>query len=142
MRAAMSLLAAGLVLASGASADDPSKKAVPAVREIDLKGYSSDRPGGDVQKPVIITTAEELARAFPNREWQQRVGKQADFAREKLLLFAWSGSGTDRLTATAGKGKDGPVIVFHYTAGLTDDVKAHFRLFAVPMAATWRLEGK
>src|SRR5262245_45061570 len=142
MRFAMNLLVAGFVLAPLARADDPSKKPDAVVREIDLKGYPAAPPRGDVHKPVIITTAEELARAFVKPEWQDRVKKQVDFARDKLLFFAWSGSGGDRLMATASKGKDGPVIVFHYSAGLTDDVKAHFRLFALPRTATWRVEGK
>jgi hypothetical protein len=141
MRTGMVLLGlCGLALPLGARAGEAGKKDPAAVREIDLKGYRGDAKG-DVRKPTAITSAEELAKAFPDKEWQERIAKQVDFGKEKLLLFRWAGSGGDRISPAAGKGDKAPV-VFHYRAGLTDDLRRHFRLFAIPKDATWRVEPK
>src|SRR5262245_28054084 len=107
---ALLLVGSGLSLTA---AGDAGKTDV--AREVDLKGYRSDRPAEGTPKPTRITTAEELAKAVPDKEWRDRIARQVDFAREQLLFVAWSGSGGDKLSFRVEAGKKGPVVVFGHT---------------------------
>jgi hypothetical protein len=123
---------AGLLFAATASAADD-------VKEIDLSktGFkATGRPMTTVAKPTEITTAEELEKAFPAKETVEAIAKEVEFGKQKLLFFAWSGSGQDKLAA--GEIKDGEV-TFNFRGGLTRDLRSHFKLFAVPKDAKWTL---
>jgi hypothetical protein len=120
----------------------PAEEKKDLVREISLRGLKRPMPDGDVHKPAAIANEKDLAKAIPEEEVQARVKKEVDFGKEKLLFFAWSGSGGDKVTPSVKDGEKGPEVVFRYQAGLTDDLRFHFRLFAVPKDATWRVEDK
>jgi hypothetical protein len=127
-RIAMAVVLAGLVLpALAADKDD-------VVREIPIK-LEREVASGAVDKPTVITSEAELAKAIPEKDVQAKVAKDVDFKTHKLLFFVWTGSGTDKLTPTAEKNK----VVFGYTPGVTDDVKKHFRLFALSKDASWQV---
>lgn len=130
MRAFLTLAMCG-VMAVATTADD--KKAV--VREVDLKGYETNfRDRGMVTAPTKITSAEELAKALPGKDVSEKIGKQVDFTKEYLLLFKWSGSGQDKLTAGGDKNA-----VFTLKRGLTRDLRPHLHLFAVAKDTEWEL---
>jgi hypothetical protein len=124
--------AAAVLLAVPAFADDK-----PAVRALDLKGVTVVQPKdfGGPPKPVEIKTAEELAKsaAFADDASRDAVKKQMDFSKEKLVVFAWSGSGQDRIAGELDK--DGKAATFAYTAGFTDDLRRHALVFTVPKDA-------
>jgi len=137
-----SFLAVAALALPVASAEEPNKKDKDAVvREIDLNGFTRARTKGVASKPTKITNAEELAKAFPDsdEEWLDRIAKQVDFEKDELLFFAWTGSGTDRLSFKVEQTKKGPVVVFSYKQGLGDDIpRPRFRLYAI--AKNWRIE--
>lgn len=108
------------------------------VREIDVKGLKRGFPKGKAEQPLAITTQAELAKAFPEEDWQTKIKKDVDFAKEKLLFFTWSGSGMDKITPKAEKGEK-PTVVFQYRRGLTRDLRSHFRLYALPKDAEWKV---
>lgn len=108
------------------------------VKELDLKGLRRDFPKGSAERPTVITTADELAKAFPEEAVRERLKKDVDFAKQQLLFFAWSGSGGDKLLARVADGK----VVFAYQRGLTRDLRGHMKLFVLPKGATWRVDGK
>jgi hypothetical protein len=131
----------GLVAVPATFADKDDKDS--AVKEISLKDLKRGRPDGDVKKPTEIKTADDLAKAFPEKEVREQIEKQVDFKAQKLLFFAWSGSGQDKLTAgKVEKTNKGPVVEFTYAVGRTDDLRGHLHLFAVPKDAEWRFAGK
>src|SRR5262249_14102530 len=125
-----------------ASAEEPNKQDKGAVvREIDLQGFARAKTKGVATKTTRITNAEELAKAFPDtdEQWLARIAKRVDFEKDELLFFAWTGSGTDRLSYKVEETKNGPVVVFSYKQGLGDDIpRARFRLYAI--AKNWRVE--
>jgi hypothetical protein len=126
------------------SGDEPAKKdAKEAVKEIDLKGLrQSPAEGGDVKKPALITSAEELTKAFPEEELQGRIKKEVNFDKQRLLFFAWASSGGDKLDFKVEEDKKGPEVVFSYRGGLTKDLRGHFHLYVIPKDATWRMADK
>jgi hypothetical protein len=112
------------------------------VRSLELQGLKRPFPKGAADKPLVIATAADLMKAFPEEAIRTGVAKQVDFDKEKLLFFAWSGSGQDKLTPTVVKDKDNDkkTVAFTYQRGLTRDLRAHFRLFALPKDIAWRVE--
>jgi hypothetical protein len=140
MRTAMLAFTACSLLLSSAFADGQAPKGkTEYAREIDLPGYRGERNRGDVRKPTRITNADELAKAIPDKEWQDCIAKQVDFTREYLLLFAWAGSGQDKLSFKVGGRGIVPAVEFLYTMGRTDDLRSHFHLFAVKGRLTWNV---
>jgi hypothetical protein len=103
----------------------------PAVKEIPTKDLKITFPkGGKATEPTEINSAEDLAKAPALGGAADEIKKQVDFAKEKLVFFAWGGSGGDKVTAdekTAG--------TFNYMRGLTRDFRQHTKLFVVPKDA-------
>ena len=128
MRAILTAVVVGLATVA-ATADD--KKSV--VREVSVKDLDLNfKERGVVTKPTKIMSAEELAKALPGKDVAEKVAKQVDFSKEYLLLFRWSGSGGDQLTA-GGETK----ATFAHQRGLTRDLRQHLHLFAVAKDAEW-----
>jgi len=144
MRIAMLALAVwGSIIMSSAFAYKPGQNEKDAVaKEIDLKEFRAEWPKVDFTKPNTITNAEQLAKAVPDKEWQDKIGKQVDFAKQQLLFFSWSGSGGDKLSFKVENEKTESVVVFNYTGGTRDDERKHFHLYAIAKNATWRVERK
>ena len=110
-----------------------------AVREIDLKGLKLGAGKGKVTNPMVIASVEELQKAIPGEDVQNKIKGQVDFAKEKVLYFAWAGSGGDKLTPDVDM-KDKQVTVnFRYKGGLTNDLRQHHHVFVIPKDATWNV---
>lgn len=109
------------------------------IQEINIKGLKIPPvdPQASVYKPAKITSTMELAKIFPAQETQEKISKQVDFKKQYLLYFRWTGSGGDKITPVLKMATTGPVIVFQYKAGLTDDVAHHARLFALKQGTKW-----
>src|SRR5260370_20175182 len=130
--AALAIL--GLVLPLTASAEEKPA----AVKEIDVKALKVPVPrDGDVMKPTKITSADELAKAIPDEAAQTAIKKEVDFATQQLLLFAWGGSGQDKLSFVTTEGKNEAVFVLK--RGLTNDFRPHVHLFVLPKDATFKI---
>ena len=98
------------------------------IKEIELKNFKpGDRPMTRPTMPTEIKTAEELAKTIPQEEVVAAIKKEVDFGKQKLVFFAWAGSGQDKVTGEIAKEE----AVFTYNPGLTRDLRSHYRLFAV-----------
>lgn len=127
------ILFIALSLAAVVHADEKPKPAA-AVKEIDL-GQIKGIPRGKAGEPTEIKSAKDLAKAFEDEKVRAAIARQVDFANQKLVYFAWAGSGQDKLTVAASS-KEGEV-VFQYRRGLTRDLRGHRHLFALPKNLTW-----
>lgn len=121
------MCAAAIVFATSlAMADDKA-----AVKEIPTKDLKiAQQRGGKATEPIEIKSAEDLAKNDQLKGAADDIKKQVDFSKEKLVFFAWGGSGRDKLVAdekTPG--------TFRYTRGLTRDLRMHVHLFVVPKGA-------
>jgi hypothetical protein len=119
--------AAVLALPLAARADDKAD----AVKEIELKDLKKAPEFAGVNKPTEIASADELAKAIPDEDAVAKIKKDVDFAKVKLVLFSWQGSGGDKLTFSTEKDD----VTFAFKAGLTRDLRTHLHLFAVPKDA-------
>ena len=127
------LLAALCFAAPLHAADDK-----PAVRTLDLNGVRvvAEKDAGR-PAPVEVKDAEALAVSplFPDAASRDAIKKQVNFATEKLVVFAWSGSGGDVLTPELKVTDTKAVTAFTYTHGRTRDIRRHALVFAVPKDA-------
>ena len=105
------------------------------VRVIDLTGLKLERPKGSVEKPTVITDDKELAKAFEDKEWQDKIKKQVNFDNQQLVYFAWSGSGGDKLAPDLKTADKKTTAEFALTRGLTRDFRQHIHLYVVPKDA-------
>jgi hypothetical protein len=109
----------------------------PDVRKLEMKGVKLVQPKdpGGPPKAVEITSADELAKSaiFADDAGRDEIKKQVNFDKEKLVVFAWSGSGRDELTGALVK--RGGTARFTYARGETDDLRRHRLVFAVPRHA-------
>jgi hypothetical protein len=113
---------------------DPNAKP----REITLKA-TWEVPETARLAPIAIRSAAEVEKHIPSKEARAELAKAVRFDREYLVLFAWSGSGGDRLSVAVEKGKKGPEAVFTRKQGLTDDLRQHMKIFSLPKTMSHRL---
>ena len=126
----MSLIATiCLALTLALSPGEPGK-----LRQLDVKGLTIKAAQKSFAGPRAIASADELDKAVPAAD---AIKKSIDFTKDKLLLFTWSGSGGDKLTA---KTDDAGNAVFTFQGGLTRDLRPHVHLFAIPKAAEFKIE--
>lgn len=127
----------GVALLSAPAARGLEDVKKDAVKEIDLKGFNVKRTAlKKVDEPAVLKDEEGLAKLFEGTHPLKANAKAVDFKTQQLLFFGWSGSGGDQLKVVPGEKE----IVFEYVRGKTDDVRAHFRLFAIPKDARYKIK--
>src|SRR5262249_51893601 len=102
------ICAVSLVAPLGSLADEPKDKKndeIPAFRELSAKGVKT-REDGKATEPIVVKSAKELSKVMADKAEEARVNKEVDWDKQYLLVFAWGGSGGDKLT-TALSVKDG-----------------------------------
>jgi hypothetical protein len=129
------------LLAAVVLADDPEPKDARASkpRELDVKALKITAKPSRPVKPTKIASAKELADVVSDKDAQATITKQVDFKKEYLLLFAWAGSGGDRLSFEVKKTDKGEEVVFTMKRGLTRDLRRHVKLYAIPAKVGHRL---
>jgi hypothetical protein len=124
------LLALGFA-AFAAAADEKKELA----REVVLKdvrlALKDVKPG----LPVSILSKEDLAKVVEDKDTQGALAKEIDFDKEFALIFAWSGSGGDRLVANLEK----ETVVFSIVRGRTKDLRGHARVYALAKGTKWEM---
>ncbi len=91
--------------------------------------------GASPSAPLALRSAEEVEKHFQPDDAKALAG-QVDFDRQLLLLFAWRGSGQDRLEFRVAESLPEQVH-FTYTGGLTRDLRPHVRLFVLRSDVRW-----
>ncbi|MGC4007321.1 MAG: hypothetical protein QM811_31020 [Pirellulales bacterium] len=116
----------------GAAADEAAPPQIWITRVTTLNGIAWKTESGP-DKPFIIANDEELEKAFPkDKAVQAEVKKAVDFAKARLVVFAWEGSGKDRLELVSPDTEKGGNIIFNYKRGATRDLRKHVNVYSLP----------
>lgn len=84
---------------------------------------------GERTKPIVVTSAEDLAKIMPNRVDAHTVGHQIDFEKQQLLIFAWEGDAQDRVNVSKEQSK----LKFAHWGNLAgEDPHLHCKIFIIP----------
>lgn len=132
------LVAAALLFAAVAVAHaDDNKKEVPAITDIATdKDDKIETKDGKAAEPTAVKSEDDLKKAIPDEATRKRIAKLVDFKEQTLLVFAWQGSGQDKLEYVVLESYP-EQIPFTYTPGKTRDLRPHVRLFAVRNNVKW-----
>jgi hypothetical protein len=115
MRTLIALVTVGFVGAitqTGVLAEDPKKEKPNVVRV--LKGWKLDKLGGDEDSktsPAVYKSLDEVAKAYPDKEFLAKLDKEVDFSKNVLLRYAWKGGGPP-VSYEVKESKKGPIVVF------------------------------
>jgi len=92
------------------------------------------RPGG-ATKPLEIRSQEDAAKHF-DAENLAALKKEVDFGKQMVLLFAWRGSGQDRLEYDVLESFPEQVRL-RYQPGRTRDLRPHVKVFILRANVKW-----
>lgn len=106
------------------------------VRPLDL-GSLKLKHAGNAPEAFAAGSAEDLAKLKPlaGNADLGALAKQVDFTKEKVVVFAWQGSGGDKFAPDVKTDGGKVLAVFTYSPGVTDDLRRHGFAFAVPKDA-------
>lgn len=126
------------LFATAVVADD-KKPGEPITAIAVEKNDKIETKGGKATEPVKVTSAAELEKAVPDEATRKRLAKLVDFKTHTLLIFAWQGSGQDKLDFVVMESQP-EQIAFTYTPGRTKDLRTHVHLYAVRSDLKWSVK--
>ena len=88
--------------------------------------------------PLVLRKKEDLAKYFTKEDLAQIVAK-VDLKKQKVLVFAWGGSGGDRLSYDVLESFP-EQIVFRIKPGRTKDLRQHVHIYAVRSNVKWSMK--
>jgi hypothetical protein len=86
-------------------------------------------------KPIVIKSNDDAAKHF-DKNALETIKKNVDFEKQIVLVFAWRGSGGDKLEYKILESFPEQV-PFSLKAGLTDDLRSHTRVFVLRSNVKW-----
>ncbi len=89
------------------------------------------------RKPLVLHSEKEAAEHSGEQELAKLV-KQVDFAQQFVLVFAWRGSGQDRLKHAVAESFPEQVF-FRYKPGRTRDKRPHVHVYVLRLNVTWNV---
>jgi hypothetical protein len=88
-------------------------------------------------KPLVIRGQEEASKVFDN-DALEAIMKKVDLKKQFVIVFAWRGSGGDKLDYTVAESFP-EQITFSHKAGFTDDLRSHIHVFALRNNVKWSI---
>ena len=89
-------------------------------------------------KPIVLKSLKNGAKYF-DKEELAAISKTVDFEKQIVLLFAWRGSGQDRLQYVV-KESFPEQIMFSCKPGLTRDLRPHVKVYVLRSNVKWAFE--
>ena len=88
-------------------------------------------------KPLVLKSADDAGKHF-GKDALEALTKQVDFKKQIVLVFAWQGSGGDKLEYQILESFPEQV-PFSLKPGETDDIRPHVRVFALRSNVRWSI---
>lgn len=124
-----------LVLASAGVA-----AAQPALVELKVVPKKSVFKGSSWKTPLVLKSAEEAGKHFDEKALAV-LKEKVDFGKQIVLVFAWMGSGQDKLSYVIQESFP-EQIPFSLQPGRTRDLRQHVRVFVLRSNVRWSIAGK
>lgn len=129
------LLVPALVLpifsAASLDAADPAIQKIAGVNPMPNAFEDSSR-----NKPLVLGSAKSAGKYFAGKSLDS-LKENVDFENQYVLVFAWRGSGQDRLEYAVQESFPEQV-VFSYKPGRTRDLRPHVYIFALRSNVKWK----
>ena len=127
-----------LLVAAAALAGEPDPKLPPIQQLKEPKPTRAVFKASSATQPLVVESLEAAAPYLTDKALAVLTAK-VDFAQQKLLIFAWRGSGQDRLTYSVAESYP-EQIHFRYRRGRTRDLRTHIHLYALRSNVRWRVK--
>lgn len=114
--------------------------AQPAIKELKVTPEPSVFKDSAWNKPIVIKSMDDAGKHF-GKDALATIGKEVDFKKQIVLVFAWRGSGGDKLEYKILESFP-EQIPFTLKPGLTDDLRSHTRVFALRSNVKWAVPGQ
>ena len=126
-----------ITLAAGTQpATSPATAPAPAIKELtSLTPTEAALKASSATKPLVLKSERDATDYF-SKEDLAKLTKQVDFTTQIVLVFAWQGSGQDKLDYSVAESYP-EQIRFTYTPGRTRDLRPHTGIYAVRANVTW-----
>ena len=92
------------------------------------------------RKPLLLQTVDEIAKSFDAKN-STNLKNKVDFGKQEVLVFAWRGSGQDRIEYEVLESFP-EQIRFSYHPGRTRDLRQHVKIFVVRSDVRCIVNGK
>jgi hypothetical protein len=89
-------------------------------------------------KPLVLKSEKDATDYFTKEELA-KLTQQVDFKSQIVLLFAWQGSGQDKLDYTIAESYP-EQIRFSFTPGRTKDLRPHFYIYTLRSNVVWSVK--
>jgi hypothetical protein len=129
----MTGIAVVCLLAGAASAQEP----IVAIKVTPEESVFKDSTWN---KPIVVKSTEDAAKHF-GKDALETLGKEVDFKKQFLLVFAWQGSGGDKLSYAVAESFP-EQIFFSLKPGSTKDVHQHTHVYALRSNVIWSVKAK
>jgi hypothetical protein len=117
---------------------EPDPKVPPITRIERVAPKPSVFQASSRTKPIVLRSEKEAAEHF-TKDGLAKLTKQVDFQQQFVLLFAWRGSGQDRLQYAVAESYPEQVF-FKYKPGRTRDLRPHVYLYALRSNVKWSVK--
>ena len=112
----------------------------PIVEIVDVQPKASAFLFDGASKPVVIYSVDEITKYFDAKN-SANLKSKVDFSQQEVLVFAWRGSGQDRIEYEVLESFP-EQIRFSYRRGRTRDLRQHFKIFVVRSDVKCIVNGK
>ena len=119
------------------AAGQAESKLPPIVQLKQLRPQPSVFGASDRLKPLVISSEDEAGKHFAADDLVE-LRNHVDLDKQRLLVFAWRGSGQDRLEFAVQESMPEQV-VFTYTPGRTRDYRPHVLVYALRDDVKWTI---
>lgn len=130
------LFIVGLVIVSQANAAPATIE--PIVQIPKLSPTADIYTKGLKKEPAAVKTLKD-AEALLDEASLAKLKESVNFEKQIVLIFAWKGSGQDKLRFDVGESVP-EQITFNHKRGLTRDLRPHFFVFALRNDVTWSVK--
>lgn len=125
-----------LTLYSSAS---PAETALPPITEVKPVNVHPDvYKTAKRNEPLKITSLKDASK-YLQKSTFEKIKKDVDFDKQFVLIFAWRGSGGDRLTYSVAESFP-EQIFFTIRPGFTKDLRSHSRVFILRSNVKWKVK--
>jgi len=116
-------------------AAEPGAK-VPPINKIEgVQAKQSVFSAASAKKPLVLRTAEDAGKHFDEANLK-KLAEKVDFTQQVVLVFAWRGSGQDKLESTVAESCP-EQIRFRLLHGRTRDLRQHVEVHALRSNVKW-----
>ena len=117
-------------------ADEKPDPKIPSIKAVQkVQPNPSVFKAAKRMKPLVIRSREDASKHF-SKKALDALTKQVNFKQQFVLIFAWRGSGQDKLTYNVAESYPEQIRFIH-KRGRTRDLRPHVKVFALRSNVKW-----